>query len=257
MPGRAILRAYLREASEQTDKFVKDQDAMIVVPGGGYRFVSDREGEPVALNFTRRNYASFVLFYDVAPAYRYPVQLTQFACAVDYIRTHAERFRVNPDRVFAAGFSAGGHLVGNLANFWHDLPKDLLGERKLTAKLNGIVLAYPVIGRISKGGTFRNLTGTDDESDGKVRALKLDRSVSEHNPPCYIWTTAEDASVDPRSVLDYAREYLRLGIPVECHVFPYGDHGAATAKTDTNFDVSRMKELSSWIDEADAFIKII
>jgi endo-1,4-beta-xylanase len=255
IPGKAKLIAYLREITDETDCYVKNLDAMLVIPGGGYHFVSDREGEPVALEYITRNYVSFVLYYDVAPAFRYPVQLTQAACAVDYIRKHAEEFRLNPDRIFATGFSAGGHLTANLANFWNRLPQDYLDGKTIDARLNGIVLAYPVIDNRSHEGSFKNLLGIDDVSCSRAVALSLERSVTKDNPPCYIWTTAEDKTVNPITTLLYAAEYLKRGLLVECHVFPYGGHGSATADRRVNFNAERFSAASEWFDEADAFLK--
>lgn len=40
---------------------------LIICPGGGYAFRSDREGEPVALRFAGLGYAAFILNYHVAP----------------------------------------------------------------------------------------------------------------------------------------------------------------------------------------------
>ncbi len=255
IPGNARLITYLREVTKETDKYVRNLDAMLVIPGGGYHFVSDREGEPIALDFVTRNYNAFVLYYDVAPDYRYPVQLTQAACAVDYIRKHAAQLRINPERIFAVGFSAGGHLTANLANFWNRLPQDYLAGKNIDAHIKGVVLAYPVIGNHSHENSFKCLLGIEDVDDPKAVALSLENSVNGDNPPCYIWTTAEDGLVNPATSLDYAAEYLKRNIPVECHVFPYGGHGSATADERVNLDVSRLSAASAWIDEADAFLR--
>ena len=88
--------------------------AVIVVPGGGYGMVSKREGEPVAHAFLAKGFQVFILTYRVGEEVRYPEQLCEIAAAVDYVKKHADEFSVNPQEVFAVGFSAGGHLVGNL-----------------------------------------------------------------------------------------------------------------------------------------------
>lgn len=119
--GTATLKCFVHDTDEEMKRYNNDLPAMIVCPGGGYGFTSRREADPIAVEFYNRKYAAFVLNYDVAP-YRYPVALTELAAAVDYVRKNAEKFRVNPDRIFVVGFSAGGHLVGNLANFWNNLP---------------------------------------------------------------------------------------------------------------------------------------
>ena len=93
--------------------------AVVVVPGGGYAMVSKREGDPIASEFFANGFQAFVLTYEVTPNVAYPEQLLELAAAVDYIKTHAEELSVNADEVFAVGFSAGGHLTGNLAVEYH------------------------------------------------------------------------------------------------------------------------------------------
>ena len=51
-----------------------DRPALLVLPGGGYAMCSEREGEPIALEFFNRGYNVYVLEYPIAPA-RIPAQL--------------------------------------------------------------------------------------------------------------------------------------------------------------------------------------
>ena len=96
--------------------------AVIVVPGGGYADVSRREAMPIASEFFAKGYQVFVLEYlTCRDDVRYPEQLIELGAAVDYVKKNADKFLVNPDEVFAIGFSAGGHLVGNLAVEYQDV----------------------------------------------------------------------------------------------------------------------------------------
>lgn len=49
----------------------KKRGAVLICPGGGYSRTSDREAEPVALQFNAAGFHAFVLRYSVAPA-RHP-----------------------------------------------------------------------------------------------------------------------------------------------------------------------------------------
>ena len=94
--------------------------AILVIPGGGYNFVSDREGEVVAQAFMPYGYNAFVLNYSVASESEdlFPRQLIQASKAMKYIKDNADEFDIDPDKVFVVGFSAGGHLTGSLATMW-------------------------------------------------------------------------------------------------------------------------------------------
>ena len=67
----------------------KKRPCMIVCPGGGYEFCSQRESEIIALHFLPEGYNAFVLNYSVAP-HRYPTQIREVAATIELIYEHAE-----------------------------------------------------------------------------------------------------------------------------------------------------------------------
>ena len=78
--------------------------AILIAPGGGYRNVSFREGEPVALQFLARGFVVFVLSYDVYP-FAYPYSpLVEGGMAMKYIRAEGSRYGADTGKVCAAGF---------------------------------------------------------------------------------------------------------------------------------------------------------
>ena len=83
--------------------------AILILPGGGYTMTSDREAEPVALQFLAKGFAVFVLRYSVRASH-YPVALIEAAEAMRLIRANASEWHVNQTQVAVLGFSAGGHL---------------------------------------------------------------------------------------------------------------------------------------------------
>ena len=61
--------------------------AVIVCPGGGYFFTSDREAEPVALRFLAQGYHAFVLRYSINT--RFPQPMLDLANTIRLIRARA------------------------------------------------------------------------------------------------------------------------------------------------------------------------
>jgi acetyl esterase/lipase len=90
--------------------------AVIICPGGGYRGLSDREAEPIALRFLAAGYHAFVLSYSVET--RLPAPMLDLASAIALVRRNAAEWFVDPDRIAVCGFSAGGHLAASLGVFW-------------------------------------------------------------------------------------------------------------------------------------------
>ena len=179
-------RIFLDPADDRVyiDTYIADDksqlhDAMIVIPGGGYHNVcTDREGEPIALAYFAKGVNCFVLHYRAGlDGDTYPKQLIDASRAVLHIRENAEKYAVDPNRVFAVGFSAGGHLAGSLAL--------LSDEPAVLSALN-----------INAGDNTPNGGKPFDEIDAATAArLSLDNHVTKSSPPAFIWHTAPDTVV--------------------------------------------------------------
>ncbi|MFM8891924.1 MAG: alpha/beta hydrolase, partial [Planctomycetia bacterium] len=85
--------------------------AFVICPGGGYGgLAADHEGTQIAAWFNRIGVTAFILHYRLgSKGYHYPVQLLDVQRAVRKVRSLAERYRIDPQRVGIIGFSAGGH----------------------------------------------------------------------------------------------------------------------------------------------------
>ena len=58
------LTSYISDISEEM-KNMKTKPAILVLPGGAYKFCSDREAEPVALAYLAKGFNAFVLRYSL------------------------------------------------------------------------------------------------------------------------------------------------------------------------------------------------
>lgn len=252
------------------DTYVADQkgarDALLVIPGGGYSKVcTDREGEPIALEFFARGYNAFVLGYRVGKEGDvFPKQLIDASVAMAYIKDHAEELSINPKRVFAVGFSAGGHLCGSIATMF-DYPevKVALGEGCMKARPTGAILSYPVTVMTGKThiNSFKNLLGrpsgvfTEDE----INRYSLDRTVTKNSSPMFVWHTAEDDIVPPEGSLRLGLSLINAGVPFRLSMFPYGPHGVALANDITRCgnDAWVQPIAERWMDEADEWMRTL
>lgn len=240
--------------SENVENAKKLRPAILVVAGGGYNMISFREGEPVAIRFLAAGYAAFLLEYSVRTAY--PVPLVEAAMAMAYIRRNAAKYGVDPNHVCAAGFSAGGHLVGLLATRFRDAcVTDALGGEHV--RPDAVILGYPVatMGEFTHADTAENITGGDPALRG---ALSLEKNVTKESAPAFIWHTMEDTTVPVENALLAAMAYRNAGVPFELHVFEKGWHGLSTGELELN-DTEEAAEYVShvrvWVDLALTWLK--
>lgn len=241
------------------------RDAMLVIPGGGYLNVChEREGEPIALAYLAKGYNAFVLNYRVGnPADTYPTQLLDACRAVLHIKENAEKYNIDPNRVFAVGFSAGGHLAGSLALMTDDkLVLDTLGVTKDMLAIKGAVLAYPVVTALmnTHRASFERLSGYgfDDIPKEQKEKYSLETHVKEGATPLFIWHTAEDKAVPPCGSLALAQKCVESYVPVSFHIYPYGCHGSALADKFTNYSSEAIQPLAqNWLNESVDFLNSI
>lgn len=201
---------------------------VVVIPGGGYEKIVDREGDSVAFEFFAAGFNAFVLEYSVHPAGsgEPPLglkPLMQASSALIQIRKMAEQWNTREDQIAVVGFSAGGHLAGSCACMW-DCPElkavmDTCGGKN---RPDAAVLGYPVIlaGELSHGPSIINLAGRNDDP-----FFDLTNHVGPHVPPTFLWTTMEDELVPCENTLRYALELQRHHVPYELHVYTHGCHG--------------------------------
>lgn len=117
----AMLTGYLRDETTEMPSY-NTRPAVLILPGGGYRYCSPREADPVAVQFLQAGYHVFTLIYstDHAPLLWQP--LTEAASAILYLRRNAADLRIAADKITIVGFSAGAHLAASTALLWDAAP---------------------------------------------------------------------------------------------------------------------------------------
>ncbi|WP_288619326.1 alpha/beta hydrolase [uncultured Eubacterium sp.] len=234
---------------------------ILMCPGGGYEMTSDREAEPMAMQFLAMGYHVAILRYSVSPV-RYPAALLQVAESVLYLKKHAEEYHIDPEKIVLQGCSAGGHLAANYGIAWNSpfLTK-LMGMENDPERLRvaGLLLCYPVItsGEKAHEESFRNLLG--EQYEEKKEELSLENQVTPDTPPTFLWHTATDETVPVENSLHFFQACLQQGVSAELHIYPVGGHGLSLANEETcrANGIGVQKECQSWIGLAQTWLEEI
>lgn len=177
---------------------------LVILPGGSYNRVSERDSERVAITFTSHAMQTFVVRYPVVEHKDYQDAKQTVSQAFDYLVQHAQELDLAVDKLGIIGFSAGGQLAAAYSN----LP---------ATKARFTALGYPVI------------TTALDQHMG-VTTEDVSQLVSSTTPPTFIWGSNKD-QLTPFTdhVLPYVQALDNKHVPFELHQFATGGHGMALA----------------------------
>ena len=262
VPGQQTGEANLVVYRIDTNKNALDRKRPMVVVcgGGGYEYISDREQEPIVLQFLSMGYHACLLNYSVAPNV-FPTAVCELASAVALIREHAQEWGVDSDKIVTCGFSAGGHLAASLGVFWNrEFVYGALNRKPEEVKPNGQILCYPVItsGEKAHRGSVQKLLGAECENSEKLELISLEKQVTSDVPKTFIWHTLTDGSVPVENSLSMAEAMHRNGVNFEMHIYPVGGHGLSLATEETaGCDEPMMQpHCESWINMVRAWMKL-
>ncbi len=107
------------EGSEQRgDLYVPagtgSKPAVVLIHGGSWASGDKSIMCAAVRRLLRAQFAVFNINYRLAPENPYPAALIDCQGAVRWIKAHASNYNIDPDRIAAWGYSAGGHLAALL-----------------------------------------------------------------------------------------------------------------------------------------------
>lgn len=254
MPAKALTETVLERS---TDRLVTDRAvfgitaprmavfrpdrpngaAVLITPGGGYRWVVvDKEGYEMGRWLAARGFTAFVLFYRLPGegwAAGPDVALSDAQRAIRLLRHRARDYAIDPERVAAMGFSAGGHLCADLATRFDVktyAPVDAADA--LSAKPHSAAPIYPVISMTAPDAH----AGSRALLVGKQASPALEAAHSPHTrvpanaPPFFLVHAEDDDAVPVNNTLLLRAALKAKNVRAETHLFEFGGHGFGLRK---------------------------
>lgn len=233
-----------------------DRTAIIVCPGGSYCWHDyETEGTDVAKWLNANGIAAFVLKYPVQGKFQYvthsrlifgghkhPDMINSLQDAIRYVRQHASEYKINPNKLGAMGFSAGGHLVMSAAEFF-DSPE---------VRPDFVAPIYPVVS-MSHPDTHkrsrRALLGEIRKRNKTLRdSLSLEKHVPTDCPPVFLMNCIDDPIVKYHNseLLDSA--LTQKGINHKYIQYKTGGHGFGASDKKGTAECRQWKtEFINWL----------
>ena len=211
-------------------KGTQPRPAMVILPGGGYRFLAQHEGPAYAEFFSENGYTCFEVKYRLGiDGYHYPAMLWDAARAVRWVRAHAGQYEVDPEKIAMIGSSAGGHLLSSLAtHFDPGDPNAADPIDRYSSRPTVGVLCYSVVSMVDvPHSPSKPLILGVYPTPEQLHDISPVEHVTEKTPPCFMMHTVEDEKVDVGQSLMFADALHRNGVPFEIHIYEKGKHGIA------------------------------
>jgi len=125
--------------------------ALLLIHGGGWSGGHPRKHLPQARHFRERGLVTVCAEYRIHGRHKSSVSdaIADGRSAIRYLRAHADRFGIDPDRIIVFGGSAGGHVAASAMCFdQFDDPSD---DHTIRATPDILLLFNPVVDTTKKG----------------------------------------------------------------------------------------------------------
>ncbi|EKT2104030.1 alpha/beta hydrolase [Stenotrophomonas maltophilia] len=209
--------------------------AVVIFGGGGYfRIQIGSAAKPTAQWLQSLGVTAAVVYYRLPADGWAPVSPFQDGQrAMRLLRAQAASLRVDPERIGALGFSAGGNLAGIVATrFDAPLYPPVDAADQLSARPDFLGMIYPVVSMRAPLDHTRSKRELASQGDAQ-QAYSVEQHVRKDMPPVFLAQAVDDRTVDVgHSVAMYQATHA-AGIPVELHLFEAGGHSWGLGKPGT------------------------
>lgn len=207
--------------------------AMLVCAGGGYgrNLWHGAEGVRTARWLNEHGVTAAVLKYRLPKGNRFR-PLTDVRRAVQTVRSKADAWNINPQRIGIIGYSAGGHLASMAATKFVDGNTQASDPAtKLSSRPDFAVLVYPVItmGADTHAGSRKNLLGPNP-SDAMVKSFSSELQVTAQTPPTFLAHAIDDKLVPPSNSRKFHEAMIAHKAQSKFLELPNGGHGLSGYK---------------------------
>jgi len=218
---------------------------VIVYIHGGRWQRGGRGGCPLT-HMAGRGYAVVSIDYRLVHEAIFPAQIHDCKAVIRWVRAHAEKYGLDPDRIGVWGNSAGGHLAALLGTSGgvKELEGDVGGNLEYSSRVQAVVdfcgptsfLLQDLMGLQGAGrgktpdAVVKLLGGTVKRKPESARLASPASFVSPDDPPFFITHGQRDTTVPVTQAYLLATALKKAGVETTLQIDPNASHGVGNPK---------------------------
>jgi acetyl esterase/lipase len=201
--------------------------AVILLHGGGWSRGGRADVHPYAKVLAAAGFTAIAAEYRLLGEAPWPAQILDVKATIRWVRAHAQDLGVDPDKIVAEGFSAGGHLALLAAGTAdRDVFGDEAGAAGVSCGLAGVVSFFAPVDLSLRAMPKRApptvaLLGEHGGEEVAIAASPV-TYVADGFPPTFLLSGLADPFLPPEQTLQMFQALTAVGAKVELHL--YHDH---------------------------------
>lgn len=236
-----------KESSEHT------RPAYVWIHGGGWQGGNKDGGIGQLVPFVRSGFVGATIEYRLTGESPFPAQIEDCKCAIRYLREHADKYKLDPQRIAVGGSSAGGHLAalvgtsGGVTELegsggWSNQPSgvqavlDLYGPTDFEL----FVTATGYESHNRDGSPESKLLGGGEVLANRegIRRVNPITYIDREDPPFLIIHGDKDRTVPPNQSEALHAALKAVGVSTQLHIIEGAGHGGPEFSQP---DIAKMK----------------
>jgi len=229
----------------------KPRPAIVFLHGGSWMF-----GGPSQFHFHSAYLAAKYNFFAMSVDYRmsgeakFPAALQDAKCAIRWIRAHAKKLNIDPERIAICGGSAGGHLSSMIATT-AGVPEyegnggnpGYPSHANLAILFNGEFDMWDLVKKGSLIGAMKQfIGGTHEEMPEKYDELSSIKRINKNTPPTLLLHGTKDYCVSHKQSIAFHDRLKELGIHTEIELYKDKPHAWFNKEPDRTITLKRMEK---------------
>ena len=189
---------------------------LFFIHGGAWKSGDRSNYVPLGNRYAKEGVITVVPSYRLAPKHPHPAQIEDAAAAFAWTVRHIAEYGGDTNRIYAAGHSAGGHLVALLS-----LNADYLAKYQLSPKALRGVLAWSGVYNLATGESQESVFGKDVQGRRAASPLFY---VKAGAPPFVVTYCQWDYFSLPGQAREFYQALRQAGVEAELVYVPRESH---------------------------------